>query len=50
MQKLGQEMTQAEITDIIKQHDVKGDGVLSFEEFSAIFKDSIKVTDELFAS
>ena len=50
MQKLGQQMTEQEIEEIIKQHDVAGDGVLSFEEFSAIFNDQMKHTDELMAS
>ena len=37
MQKLGQEISRDEIEDMIKKHDIKGDGVLSFEEFKAIF-------------
>ena len=37
MQKLGQEISRDEIQDMIKKHDIKGDGVLSFEEFRHIF-------------
>ncbi len=33
MQKLGHEIPRAEIADMIKKHDQKKDGVLSFEEF-----------------
>ncbi len=39
MQKLGQEISREDIVDNIKKHDIKGDGVLSFEEFKAIFFD-----------
>jgi len=37
MQKLGQEISHDEIEEMIAKHDIKGDGVLSFEEFKAIF-------------
>jgi Ca2+-binding EF-hand superfamily protein len=37
MQKLGMEVPQESIEEIIKKHDIKGDGVISFEEFKTIF-------------
>ena len=37
MQKLGQEISRDEIEEMIRKHDIRGDGVLSFEEFRAIF-------------
>lgn len=37
MQKLGHEVPRADIADIIKQHDLTKDGVLSFDEFKHIF-------------
>ena len=39
MQKLGQEIQKSEIDEMIAQHDIKGDGVLNFEEFECIFFD-----------
>ena len=39
MQKLGQEISRNEIAEMIAKHDIKGDGVLSFEEFKQIFID-----------
>ena len=39
MQKLGHEIPRTEISKMIKQHDLKKDGVLSFEEFKQIFVD-----------
>ena len=39
MQKLGHEVPRAEIKQMIKTHDLKNDGVLSFEEFRSIFID-----------
>ena len=39
MQKLGQEIPKQEIVEMIESHDIKGDGVLSFEEFECIFFD-----------
>ena len=37
MQKLGHEVPRSEIADIIKQHDLTKDGMLSFDEFKYIF-------------
>ena len=37
MQKLGKEITSQEVHDMLAQHDTNGDGVLSFQEFKAIF-------------
>ena len=39
MQKLGQTIRKEEIDDMIKAHDLKGDGVLNYEEFECIFFD-----------
>jgi len=40
MQKLGQELGKEEIKEMIQKHDIKGDGVLSYEEFKCVFFDS----------
>ena len=37
MQKLGKEISRKEVHDMIVQHDRTGDGMLSFQEFKAIF-------------
>jgi Ca2+-binding EF-hand superfamily protein len=37
MQKLGKEINRKEVHEMIAQHDKTGDGMLSFEEFKAIF-------------
>ena len=37
MQKLGQELPAEEIDEILEEHDVTGDGKLSFDEFMRIF-------------
>ena len=37
MQKFGHEIPRNEIHDMIKKHDLTNDGVLSYEEFKAIF-------------
>jgi len=37
MQKLGQELPPEEIDEILEEHDVTGDGKLSFDEFMRIF-------------
>ena len=37
MQKLGHEIPRAEIKEMINKHDLTNDGVLSFNEFKAIF-------------
>ena len=47
MQKLGHEIPRNEIHDMIKKHDLTKDGVLSFEEFKAIFVDSRGSKDDL---
>ena len=39
MQKLGHEIPKTEIHNMIKQHDLTNDGMLSFEEFKSIFFD-----------
>lgn len=41
MQKLGHNLTEEQIDEMIKQHDVKGDGVLSYEEFVQIFSNKV---------
>ena len=46
MQKLGHEIPRSEISKMIKQHDLKKDGVLSFEEFKQIFVDKDNVTND----
>lgn len=33
MNKIGHQITQQELNEIMKMHDIKGDGVISFEEF-----------------
>jgi hypothetical protein len=42
MQKFGHEIPRNEIHVMIKQHDLTNDGVLSYEEFKAIFVESGK--------
>jgi len=37
MQKLGKDISEAEVTAMIKAHDKTGDGELAFHEFKAIF-------------
>ena len=37
MQKLGKNIDEVEINQMIKQHDITGDGMLSFDEFKHIF-------------
>lgn len=39
MQKLGHEIDRDEIKNIIKQHDLTKNGMLSFEEFKTIFSE-----------
>ena len=39
-QKLGQEIPRNVIQDLITKHDIKKDGVISFEEFKVIFLES----------
>ena len=47
MQKLGHEIPRSEISKMIKQHDLKNDGVLSFEEFKMIFEEKdVKYKDD----
>ena len=46
MQKLGQEIARDEISEMIAQHDIKGDGVLSYEEFKCIFFDKTTLEDD----
>lgn len=33
MKKIGHEITNAELDEIMKEHDIAGNGVLSFDEF-----------------
>jgi len=37
MQKLGKDITTAEVISMIKTHDKTGDGMLAFHEFKSIF-------------
>jgi len=37
MQKLGQNINDKELTDMIAKHDTKGEGVLCYEDFAKIF-------------
>ena len=39
MNKIGHQITQQELDEIMKIHDIKGDGVISYEEFKSIFED-----------
>ena len=45
MQKVGREMTSAEVNEIIKKHDITGDGQLDFKEFKAIFFEGKELED-----
>ena len=51
MQKLGQEISRKEIGEMISKHDLRGDGVLSYDEFKQIFLDGenleIPIDDEM---
>ena len=42
MQKLGKQVNQAEVQEIIAQHDKTGDGMLNFAEYKAIFFDQFE--------
>ena len=46
MNKIGHDITQAELDTIMNQHDQKKDGVISFNEFKAIFLDIEDKIDE----
>ena len=46
MQKLGQEIDRDEIQEMIKKHDIKGDNVLSYDEFKQIFIDKDDEDDD----
>ena len=46
MQKLGREMDENEIHDMIKKHDLTGDGCLNFNEFKAIFFNGQELEDD----
>ena len=46
MQKLGQEIDRDEIAEMIKKHDIKGDNVLSYDEFKQIFIDKEDVDSD----
>jgi Ca2+-binding EF-hand superfamily protein len=39
MNKIGQDITQAELDEIMRQHDLQHNGVISFTEFKAVFLD-----------
>jgi Ca2+-binding EF-hand superfamily protein len=39
MQKMGLEVPKEEIESIMMKHDVKKDGIISFEEFKLIFEE-----------
>lgn len=39
MNKIGHQITQYELNEIMKMHDIKGDGVISFEEFKTMLMD-----------
>ena len=45
MQKLGRQISRKDVHDMIVQHDKTGDGMLSFEEFKAIFFDNKDIED-----
>ena len=45
MQKMGQEIKREEIDEMISAHDIKGDGVLSYDEFKCIFFDKTSLDD-----
>ena len=49
MQKLGKEISQEEVAEMIKQHDLTGDGCLSFQEFKSIFFPEEKEGEHPFA-
>ena len=38
MNKIGHDITQEELDTIMKEHDIHGNGVISYEEFRQIFK------------
>ena len=50
MQKLGQEITTQELDEIMKQHDKDGNGTLSFEEFTLVFENRAKQSDDVTSS
>jgi Ca2+-binding EF-hand superfamily protein len=39
MYKLGHPVTQQELDEIMQEHDIEGDNVISFNEFRSIFFD-----------
>lgn len=49
MQKLGNQISDKDIEEMIAKHDTKGDGILSYEEFSQIFRGLAEAEDDGFA-
>jgi Ca2+-binding EF-hand superfamily protein len=45
MSKIGHEITQQELDEIMKEHDLQNNGVISFMEFKAVFLDMKDVQD-----
>jgi Ca2+-binding EF-hand superfamily protein len=44
MSKIGHDITQKELDEIMRQHDLEDDGVISYMEFKALFLDLKDVT------
>jgi Ca2+-binding EF-hand superfamily protein len=49
MQKLGKDITPAEVILMIKTHDKTGDGMLSFHEFKSIFFEGKELEGDIIA-
>lgn len=47
MQKLGHEITQEELENIMDQHDLAKDGVISKQEFKALLLDITDLEDAM---
>ena len=48
MQKMGQDITEHEISEIMEKHDKSNDGQLNFDEFKVIFRESsTSVSDDI---
>ena len=44
MNKIGHSITQAELDDVMSQHDIEKNGVISYGEFKMIFDEVITAT------
>ena len=48
MQKLVQDVTDQEISEMLDKHDKSRDGTLNFDEFKVIFKENQSTIEDIF--